>query len=349
MSKKELEELIEKYLAGKCNKEEKRLIRKFYDHFDDGTDWEAGLGDPGKMKKHMFDHINEGITKKEAREKEAQILPLWKKWAFAAAVCILLLLGGGWWWSRHNAAPQMAFVEKTTSGGQKSTILLSDGTRIRLNSAGKLIYPEKFSGDTREIRLIGEAFFDVAHDEKRPFIIRSGDITTTVLGTSFNISAFPEQDIEVTVASGKVAVSSDPGGINPQPATGSPKPATSNGATRNPQLLLSPGQQAFFDISEGTIEKKEVDIKKYLAWKEGEIYFESIRFEEAMAALERWYGVSIKFETEAPKDCVIEIAAFTDERLTSVLKTLTYILEFDFRIVSDKEIVITGRGCPEDA
>ena len=227
MTKKEFQELLQKYLDGRCSREETRLLKNFYTDFQTEKLWDDALGSKIAFEEDLLEGINGEI---ERREKERlrwdkEGLSSSKKapggarafgfrvWRMAAAVAVVAIAGAGVWFVNKGRAVNEMLTQKVTQSGQKSTLVLADGTQIRLNAESSLSYPEKFEGNTREVVLEGEAFFDVARDESRPFIIKSGDLVTTVLGTTFNVKAFPNEQMAVTVVSGKVAVQA-----NNQPA-----------------------------------------------------------------------------------------------------------------------------------
>ena len=104
-----------------------------------------------------------------------------------------------------NPSPAMAMNQLIIPYGKTSEVLLPDGTKVFLNAGSRLVYPENFTGKTREVFLVGEAFFDVSHDQKHPFIVQVSDLRVKVLGTRFNVSAYPSDNvIETVLAEGKV-------------------------------------------------------------------------------------------------------------------------------------------------
>lgn len=330
MTKREFKDLLEKYLAGNCNQEETLLLEKFYDHFQKDDSWNHMLGSRSEMEEALLENIRRRIRKSEREEQFDRKNWMWPVLKIAATVAVLFALSlFSYLFILENQPNQEVLVDKATIEGQKSTLILSDGTQVRLNSKSKVRFPEKFAQDRREIILEGEAFFEVARDESRPFIIKSGDIRTTVLGTSFNVKAFEKEDVQVTVATGKVKVENTAIQMEGKPIS----------------LTLSPHQQANCDISSGVLEKKEVDIDPFLAWKDGVIRIQNLNLAETALILERWYGVSISFENEEVKQCRVSNGTYKDENLINILKSFEYFLDIDFRVIEGKNIVIGGSGC----
>lgn len=152
-------------------------------------------------------------------------------------------------------------------------LLLSDGTRVWLNAESSLKYPAAFTGKEREIELSGEAYFEVAQDASRPFIVRTSNVETLVLGTTFDINTYPEKKtIDITLAQGLVKVRP----IN------SPQKAA----------LLRPGQQAEVDRAGSQVKVAWANVVTTLAWKNGLFVFQNTPLDEVLVQIGRWYNVS---------------------------------------------------------
>ena len=163
-------------------------------------------------------------------------------------------------------------------GGEYS-ITLSDGTIVYLNSESELRYPVNFVGRDRRVYLSGEAYFDVVQDEVHPFIVDMGNSSVRVLGTSFNVRAYADEDeVLTTLVQGTVKFSAG-----------------------KESVTLEPGKQAVLGKSE-SIETREVDTYLYTAWKEGVFAFKKQRLEEIMKVVSRWYDVNIFWENVSQKE-----------------------------------------------
>ena len=331
INKKHFEKLLKKYEAGLCNENEIQLLIEFYETYQKNQNWQKELGNQEVLESELLDKINSRIAKSEnvttTYNQKSIIIPILRVAAVIVMALIASLAVYQYTNVSNNENDQLAMIEKVTQKGQKSTITLSDGTQIRLNSDSKLIYPERFNNREREVLLEGEAFFDVTKDEKRSFIIKSAGLTTMVLGTSFNVKAFPQEISQVTVATGKVQVIS-----------------RNSRSTKNSYLLV-PGEQVNYDPSSGQIQKNEVDIERFLAWKDGILNFEEMDLDEATKILERWYGVTITFDNDSIRHCRIVRGTYKDENLFNVLKSFQYFLGFEFKVVDGNYITIFGNGC----
>ncbi|WP_160714740.1 FecR family protein [Chitinophaga solisilvae] len=201
--------------------------------------------------------------------------------------------------------------------GTPFQLLLADGTRVWLNAESRLIYPAAFQGLTREVFLEGEGYFDVAPDPSHPFLVHTGNITTKVLGTAFNIRAY-DASVVTTLRSGKVQV-------------------TAGSAS----LQLQPDEQAIVHTRNGDLQKRTVDSRDYFAWIQGDLYFDGATLGSITETLSRYYDYRFVFD-----DAAIAALRFTldiprPERLQDVLAQLNKSRE-DLRFqVDNKTITIS--------
>lgn len=170
----------------------------------------------------------------------------------------------------------------TPRGGQYQ-VMLPDGTNVWLNAESTLRYPSKFTGSDRVVEIVGEAYFAVAKDSKKPFKVVSRGQTIEVVGTEFNIAAYPdEDDTKTTLVTGKVKV----------------KPTSIPISRDDAPLFLLPGQQATVNASSLRVEM--VDVDQYILWKDGFFYFNGDSPQEAFAQLSRWYDFELIYRNEVP-------------------------------------------------
>ncbi|WKN44184.1 FecR family protein [Tunicatimonas pelagia] len=214
-------------------------------------------------------------------------------------------------------------IVKETKNGQKLTVFLADGSKVILNSGSKISYTKPFQPNQRAVILEGEAFFEVVKDSLRPFQVISGELTTTVLGTSFNVMAYPTDSLfSVSLATGKVRMGYE-----------------SIGESLNPEVYhLAPGEQVHYDRNQRNASKELFDTDKVLAWKAGVIYLENANQATVLKILERWYGIPIKVDGGDPKAWNVN-AKFDNQSLKSVLTSLSYINGFSFQINEDHVLI----------
>jgi len=207
---------------------------------------------------------------------------------------------------------------------QQKKITLPDGSEVWANASSELKYPAIFNGKTREVYLSGEAYFDIAHDASKPFIIHTGTITTTVLGTAFNIKEDKAgQTIKVTVTRGKVRVD--------------------NGTK---QLgILTPNQQISFNVLNSVATQTEVDASEAIAWQQKDMHFDDISFAEAAAQLEQRFHVTIHFSNDTIRKCRFTGTALEGEKLEKILKVICAFNNATYQTKADGSIIIDGTGC----
>lgn len=185
------------------------------------------------------------------------------------------------------------------SRGGEYILTLSDGTKVWLNSETELKYPVQFTGNTREVCVQGEAYFEVKRDSLHHFIVHTPYTDTKVLGTSFNVSAYEDESTtEITLVSGKVEVNH-----------------------QHEKCILQPGWQAVTNNKSGTLEAREVDIASYVSWKDGMFEFNDMPLEQLVSQLSRWYDVDFFFANSNIRDF----------KFTGAIKrsnTLMFMLEF---------------------
>lgn len=176
--------------------------------------------------------------------------------------------------------------------GGEYTLVLGDGTTVYLNADSKLKYPEHFTGGDREVFLEGEAFFEVTKQQGAAFLVHTAKETVQVLGTSFNVRAYRDEEFEATtLVTGKVLV---------------------NTAGKQ-EVNMLPGEQCCLNDN-GELSKREVDVYSYIAWKEGIFAFDKVPLDEVMRTLERWYNVDICIAAEEMKKVPVsgKIKRFSD-------------------------------------
>lgn len=224
-----------------------------------------------------------------------------------------------------DTVPEME--QRENAKGQKSILLLADGTKIWLNADSKLTYSKDFgSGATREVSLEGEAFFEVAHNKDKPFIVHTSELDIHVLGTSFNVKSYDEDEkIETTLLKGQIKISK----ANEPPNTSG--------------LILEPNQKATFKKETKSIDIVQVQATLSSAWREDKLVFDETTYAEVINQLERWYNVDITFEGENNLNCKLT-ASIEKESLEEVLNLLVVTHQISYTI-SGSHVHIQGTLC----
>ncbi len=196
-------------------------------------------------------------------------------------------------------------IEVIAPIGSRTVVQLSDGSEVHLNYGSKLKYPQVFSGDTREVILSGEGYFNVAHNPDKPFIVNAGKLSVKALGTVFNVQAYPNEDnIETTLVEGKVVLEQ-----------------TENGFESKTIGVMKPGQHVNYNLKTGKVFCTKGDVDKYIGWKEGKMVFEDTPITQVAAKLSQKYNVDIEINDET-KDYFYTVT-FVDEPLFQILDLMT--------------------------
>ncbi len=257
-------------------------------------------------------------------------------WIMAASVSGAIIAIGLWLFSsgtqKMTDAPlvsdQLQVPEQQNPVVQfvdKQLVRLPDGSTVLLNEGAELTYDGRsFGRDNRKVELKGEAFFDITHDPAKAFIVQSGGITTTVLGTAFNVKSVPgKNEIQVTVARGKVRVGSD---------------------SRTYDLLTA-DQQLTVNTATHTYLKKELKSTIATEWKNDFLILDDATMETVAEQLRGKFGVAVRFKNERLKNCHVTASFLNDENLDHVLQVVSTIHGFSYSYQDNgREIVLDGES-----
>lgn len=288
----------------------------------------------GRIKAEVLQHIgdetagwkNKSTARKTRSTTAYSQRSFITRWGAAAAVILLILSTclGVYLMQNQDAMHGPVYVERTMPAGKIATYTLSDGSKVHLNSESTLKFPKKFGKESRKIYLEGEAYFEVTPDKDRPFEVYAGSLKTTVLGTAFNVKAFPgEQQTQIAVEHGKVTVEKED-------SAGTP-------------ILITPNQWVTFDREREKMSRVSGDIRPIVAWKQRVLFFNGRTVGKVADMLERWYGTDIVVENEALKSCVLH-GEHKEESLENVLEAMQFALDIDYRF-TEQGVVITGGRC----
>lgn len=268
-----------------------------------------------EMENNTLDY-NRIITRKSVK---------WKRLAWAASLLVLVAAATFVYFLNTGRKDGLQLASGQLAD-QFQVLHLPDGTVVTLNRQSRLEYPAGFVDKTREVYLYGEAFFEVQHDPSRPFLVHTGNITTRVLGTSFNIKAYgDENDIAVAVSTGKVQVQK--------------KDKTVLG-------LLTAGDQLIIDREKENVVMARVDVADIGVWKTPDLNFDNMTVEEAAEVISRHFNVEIKLENELLGKCRFT-ARFTGKEasIKQVLDVITILTATGWEREDSNIIRINGKGC----
>ncbi len=330
-------ELFNRYLDNTATEEEQRalmtLIRQGqYDEtikekIDDLLNEQPGFESlPPDQSRRILEQI--------FNTEPTRIVPMGRSrsWRWAAAASVILVCGViGWWrWDTtprmEQAMVQQEAVSRPAIFSGKQFVRLPDGSTVLLNEGSQLSYAPSFGASDREVILSGEGYFDVQHDPSRPFRVLTGKITTTVLGTAFNIKAYPDQEeVKVTVTRGKVQVEDDKGTLG----------------------ILTPDHQ--IAVKTGTLDfvQRAVDADAEVAWQNRYLILDNVSLEEAVRIIGERYDVRIALANEQLKSCSISATFLNGENLDQVLTVVAAVVRANYVMQPDSSIRIEGPGCAD--
>jgi transmembrane sensor len=223
---------------------------------------------------------------------------------------------------RTNRIFEKTITESIAPFGQKSQLVLADETKVYLNSGTIIRYDNHFGKRNRKIELVGEAYFEVSKNKKIPFIISTSDVEIKVLGTKFNVTAYPDDPvIETYVTEGKVNVKD----INSEKS-----------------LILGANQKASFSKDKKQLTLSNVNVNNFISWKENILYFDNENFENIIKKLERWYNVSIRLEG---KDSIDDRFTLTikDESLREVLDLISLTTPMHYKLEGNNVTIVYSK------
>lgn len=204
------------------------------------------------------------------------------------------------------------YIIRENKAGQKTKILLPDGSVAYLNSSSSIRYLSGFVGDERRVFLEGEGFFEVAKDKSKPFIVESRSVETIALGTAFNVKAFEKEgEIRISLVEGEVIVNQL--------------------ANPDNSKILKPGKELLLSPDSNTFLEQDFDLEEVIGWKEGKLVFTQANLPEVKLRLERWYGVQIDVRGKMPSNWKVT-TVYENQSLKNVLTDLQYSRKFAYEI-----------------
>ncbi|MEW6196105.1 MAG: FecR domain-containing protein [Bacteroidota bacterium] len=237
----------------------------------------------------------------------------------AASIAFITILAYGFYilfFPSKNNEPKYTFNEEITAPGQKSFITLIDGTKITLNAESQLLYPISFVNNERTVELVGEAYFEVAHDPEKPFKVITNNVVTTALGTTFDVKAYPnEKSIIVSLVEGKVKVEN-----------------------RENELILTPMEQLKYELTSKSMVMNNFDLIQTVGWKDNILVFKEEPLEEILIVLKRTFGVDVELSDPTITNVKIN-ANFENESFWTIINTLKSFTKLEYKTISENNIL----------
>lgn len=323
-------EILLKYLNSQCSDKEFEELANWVSrnaHYNDGKSWgfdQWKIFEPEPLKMQdeekfsaLLDKIHHEINLKKGEKEERQVFALSNitKWlSRVAAVLFIPLLGVMFYLLSNNnlqldtvSGRNVDSLEVIAPIGSRTVVQLSDGSEVSLNYGSRIKYPRTFTGNTREITLDGEGYFDVAHDPDKPFVVKTGSLNVTALGTEFNVQSYRDDNlISATLVEGKVVIDK----ILPN------EEFERIGA-------MQPGQHVAYNIASERIISSQGNIEQYIAWREGKMVFDNTPITTVAGELSRKFNVDIEVASDI-KDLTYTVI-FIEDPLYLILDLMTEI------------------------
>lgn len=322
MDKNRLHTLIQKYIDQTATAAEQEELNSWYRQHNEENDWEYLSAEAqDRAGKEILQHLNQHLGH-TAQPPVRRRMPVY---AGLAAACLTVLAISTWWFTadkaRHRGQPladvNVGISAQTTENRfvvlpDSSTVLLHPGSHIRYHSTGK----------TRELTLEGEAYFDIRQRAEMPFVIYTGKVKTTVMGTTFNIRAYSAHSITVSVLSGSVKVSDE----------------------QNNAAVLHSNQVAVYDNTTNLRKQEQPLIAGTIAWTKSDMQFQDLPYAQLAERLSRRYDVNISFKNPALEKCPITGRFNGTETLREVLEILSQTMGTTYTM-QDRQVELDGSGC----
>lgn len=344
MSKGRLTHLFQKYADRTCTQAEYAELMILINDENKAAEidllmndeWENHINGPELDKNsvdQLFDRVLSAGEYNEDKDQPIKLNPQ-RSWIIWAAASLVLAVSALWFYSSNQTITfgvQQAQVSETKTNpvvnlvatNEHRKIKLPDGSIVILNNTSTLEFPANFSGSTRDVVLKGEGYFDIKHNAEKPFIVHTGKISTTVLGTAFNIKAYDkENDVVVTVTRGKVIVKNEDETLG----------------------IIVPDQQIVFNKAGMKSSLIPVVASKMVEWQEKDLYFDDVTMYEAATQLAKRFDVKIKFDSEESKDCRFTATFLKGESLDEILQIITSFNHITYQKKAG-EIILSGNGC----
>jgi transmembrane sensor len=311
-SKKELEEFFAIIRRSGQEIQLRQLIRKVYNEIKDNPLFSTYVDENGRLVLTEPEWISSPSTMSEPKTTK-----FYSRLLVAAAI---ILVAGAIWLikdrdTRKQGIPMTveSLTRKETDRAESKFLMLADSTKVWLNGASSLEFPDQFNSNKREVYLKGEAFFDVRHAERTPFIIHTGDVSTTVLGTAFNIKAYPGQkNITVSVSRGKVKVTRKDGW----------------------ETTLTMGQQVKVGGDKRSTAEKSIPVNEIAAWQQGDIVFDDESVDDIITDMKRIYNAEIQMVDETLKELKLTTSFRKEIGVEQALQVLCQLTDTELKLVN---------------
>jgi len=275
----------------------------------------------------VFQHIQEYEIEHQPKSGFSirRILKIYQK---VAALLLIPIIGFGiiYWVTQFNQSV-VQYTETIAPRGQKSQIVLADGTKVWLNSDTKIKYPGNFSKNQRDVFLDGEAFFEVSKNAHQPFVVHTSSVNVKVLGTKFNVKAYSdESEIETSLFEGKINLQMN------SSSEGNPS-----------EKEVEPGQSFVYSKTDHQLVANKFPQDEINGWKNNQLIFKDDTFSNLVRKVERWYDVKVVYNEKLFNDRRLTVELYEGERLERLMDIISLTLSVDYKYEKG-EIILTPKS-----
>ena len=307
------QDLLHNYFKGETSVDEEKRILNWVDESEENRK-------TLQKERMLFDIALFTDSKRKMREKAgagARIIPM-LRWSARIAAAVIVAVSCGFLINEYRYDKLAQLQTVTVPAGQRAQITLADGTKVWLNSESTLSYRSDFGRRDRDVELDGEAYFEVTHNEDKPFVVQTNKCNVEVLGTKFNVEAYSDsEDFCTSLMEGSVRVSDK----------------------RNPSetLVLAPNQQV--SLINGHLQSKSIADFDPFRWKEGLICFKDMNFKELMSRFEKCYGIHVIIENPKLTDYICSGKFRISDGIDKALHILQKDAKYTFERNKDESVI----------
>ena len=327
-------DIAERFLAEKnCTSEELSALKNWLSDPADHSEVESWLAehwissseiDSTTLIEVVFKQIQEYQNENNIKSgfSITRILKVYQK---IAAFLLIPVIGFGiLYWTAQDTIVQ--YAETIAPRGQKSQIVLADGTRVWLNSDTKIKYPTNYNENQRDVYLDGEAFFEVSKNAHKPFIVHTSGINVKVLGTKFNVKAYSDEDqIETSLFEGKIGLI-----------------VKSSLSENTEEKEMTPGESFSYIKTDGKLTKTRIPSEEINGWKKNQLIFKDDTFSNLVKKVERWYDVKVIYDEKLFNDRRLTVELYEGERLDRLMEVIRLALSVNYKYEKGK-IILTPK------
>jgi ferric-dicitrate binding protein FerR (iron transport regulator) len=333
---KNAKEILSGFIAGEaCTEDELKTLGKWLENSEEQTEIDNLLCSEWENSHTMetesdFQEVIKRIGEEDSKKNKVKMMfgQISANFQKVAAILLLPLLIFSGYLILNRTQSETVWFQTFVARGQKSQLILPDGTQVWINSDSKISYPNNYGKKNRSVRLTGEAMFKVAKDAHKPFLVEAGVAKVKVLGTTFNIKSYPEEnEIETSLIEGSVEFS-----IQPENPESSAK-----------TLKIKPGERLVYNKTKKSLVINSFDHKEISDWTKNQLVFRNDSFENLVKKAERWYNIDIVYNDATLDKQRLTVEMHPNEPLAHLLEIIELTMNVECVHENDTVTIITRK------